>query len=148
MSHALEAIENALLDELPSTVEMIRLADLTIRENVESGQWDQACRRSMALVDVLKDRRTFGGAISRQRMDSSVADAGHATFQRCSDMSTHLLGLLAKHLPIYQRIVAGLVAESSLGAVGRVTASDNRRRHAVLPAAFGKRQTLMCIGPD
>ena len=118
MSHALDAIENALLDELLLSVEMIRLVDLTIRENVGSGQWDQARRRSTALVDVLKDKRTFGDAISRQLMNLSVADAGHATFQRCSDMSTHLLGLLSKYLPIYQRIVAGLIAESSLGAAG------------------------------
>ncbi len=112
MSHALDTIENALLDELMSAIETIRLADLAIRENVESGQWDEARRRSMALVDVLKDKRTFGDAISQQLMDLSVADAGRARFQRCSDMSIHLLSLLSKHSPIYQRIVAGLAAES------------------------------------
>lgn len=94
MSEALDAIENVLLDELMSTIETIRLADGAIRENVESGRWVEARRPLMALVDVLKHKRTLGGAISQQLMDLSMADARHAAFPRCSDMSIHLLSVV------------------------------------------------------
>lgn len=114
MSHDLDSMENTLLDELASTVEAIRSADLQIRESVESARWDKACRFSAALVQLLMQRRATGDALNQKLIDLGHTNTEQAVqLQRCFNMSMHLLGLLSKHLPIYQRMLAGLAEKKS-----------------------------------
>ena len=111
MSHAWDAMESALLDELASSIDLFQRADLQIRQNVEASRWDEARRQSAALMDWLKQKCLDGEAMRQQLIGLSTAQvADQAQKVRCRDMADHLLGMASKYLPIYRRM-AGVLDE-------------------------------------
>jgi len=109
MTDDVDSIENQLLDALASTMETIRTTDLDIRESIDARQWNTARRLSARLVDFLIGTAVSCGELRRQSIGLNDGRTEHAIqFYRCSDMSTYVLGVVSKYLPIYRRIVAAL----------------------------------------
>jgi len=116
MNPDLDALESSLLDELPSIIETIRLADLQIRQSIETAQWAKSRHLSMDLVERLQDKQVKSVAVSQKLLGLSREATGYESqMERCTDMSKHLLDMLSKHLPVYQRIVAGLLENEVAG---------------------------------
>jgi len=102
-------IENSLLDELASTMETISAIDVQIRDSVDSCEWDAARHLAIRLVDFLTERRISSEDLRRKLIGLAETHSKHAIqIQRCSDISTHVVNVVSKYLPVYQRIVSGL----------------------------------------
>ncbi|WP_158883810.1 hypothetical protein [Rhodanobacter sp. L36] len=112
MTHAWDSMENNLLDELASIIEVVGRVDVQIRESVQSCRRSEAQRLAAALVNLLEEKRDHGEAMRRNLIDlHDTNQANMASFQRCSDMSIYLLSLLSTRLPIYQRICTRLMGD-------------------------------------
>jgi hypothetical protein len=108
MSHAWDAMESILLDELASTIDLLQRTDLQIRQHVEAGRWGEARRQSAALMDWLKQKCLDGEAVRQQLIELTDVEVGdQAQKVRCRDMTSHLLGVASRYLPIYQRMAGG-----------------------------------------
>jgi len=119
MNLDLDALESSLLDELASIVETLRLTDLQIRQSVETAQWANGLQLSTDLVEWLKDKLINSDAVSESLLGLGPKIIGYESqIKRCTDMSMYLLDMLSKHLPIYQRIAAGLLESSCPAAFG------------------------------
>jgi hypothetical protein len=109
MNLDLDTLENSSLDELASIVETLRLTDLQIRQSIETAQWAEGLQLSTDLVEWLKAKLIDSDAVSQRLLGLRTQTLGYESqIKRCTDMSMYLLDTLSKHLPIYQRIAAGL----------------------------------------
>jgi len=91
---------------------------LQIREIVASCRWDEGHQLSVLLVNLLQEKRIVFEAI---RQSLTALGRGHSApaiqVRRCADMSSYLLSVVSKYLPIYERIVNGFIDKKNAGSV-------------------------------